>query len=136
VDRIFDAFFEGAGDRRIVGGLIGLIFGSVLEPIILTIVAGFLGTVVASVIRNTLLVSAWDYAGIADTGTPVPIVVKAAIASLAGSLAADRLAQIVGDLPSIVLWRSCGFALSSAARSSDDRLQNDAGSSFGSRQIG
>jgi hypothetical protein len=80
-----------------------------MAPTLLAIIAGFLGTVLASTVRNTLLVHAWGLAGIADSGTPITVVSYAAVASLAGSLAADRIALLVGQMPSIVVGGLAGL---------------------------
>jgi len=91
----------------VIGVMTGLALGGRMAPALLAIIAGFLGTVVAGIVRNTLLVHAWGSAGIEDVGTPVTIVIYATTASLAGSLAADRIALLVGQMPSVVIG---GFA--------------------------
>jgi hypothetical protein len=42
-------------------------------------------------------------------GTPLAIVVNAALASFAGSLAADRIAIFVGTMPGVVLGALAGL---------------------------
>jgi hypothetical protein len=91
----------------IIGALVGLTLGGWLEPALLAVTAGFLGTIAAGVLRNTLLVAAWGAAGVEDTGTPIVVVTYAAVASLAGSLAADRIALLIGAMPAVVVG---GFA--------------------------
>ena len=91
-----------------IGAITGLALGG-MAPTLLAIIAGFLGTVLASIVRNTLLVHAWGLAGIADTGTPITVVSYATVASLAGSLAADRIALLVGQMPSIVVGGLAGL---------------------------
>jgi hypothetical protein len=54
-------------------------------------------------------VHAWGIAGVEDTGTPVTVVTYAAVASLAGSLAADRIALLVGQMPSVVIGGLAGL---------------------------
>jgi hypothetical protein len=92
-----------------IGAMTGLALGGRMAPALLAIIAGFLGTVVAGIVRNTLLVRAWGIAGIEDAGTPVTVVIYAAVASLAGSLAADRIALLVGQLPSVVVGGLAGL---------------------------
>lgn len=90
-----------------IGALVGLSLGGWLEPALLAVTAGFLGTVAAGILRNTFLVAAWGAAGVEDTGTPIVVVTYAAVASLAGSLAADRIALLIGAMPAVVVG---GFA--------------------------
>jgi hypothetical protein len=96
-----------------IGAITGLALGGI-APTLLAIIAGSLGTVLASVVRNTLLVHAWGLGGIEDTGTPITVVSYATVASLAGSLAADRIALLVGLreerlLPRVVLGSPVNF---------------------------
>jgi hypothetical protein len=90
-----------------IGALVGLAVGGSLEPLPLAVIAGFLGTVAAGIVRNTLLIDAWGAAGVEDAGTPMVVITYAAVASLAGSLAADRIALLIGAMPAIVTG---GFA--------------------------
>jgi hypothetical protein len=53
-----------------IGAITGLALGGT-APTLLAIIAGSLGTVLASVVRNTLLVHAWGLRGIEDTGKPI-----------------------------------------------------------------
>ena len=89
------------------GGLAGLFLGGWLEPLPLALIAGFIGTVAAGIVRNTLLIDAWGAAGVEDAGTPIVVITYAAVASLAGGLAADRIALLIGAMPAIVIG---GFA--------------------------
>jgi hypothetical protein len=75
-----------------IGAVTGLALDSAVTPVAVALVAGFLGTVVAGIVRNTLLVRAWGVAGVEDTGTPLVVIVYAAVASLAGSLAGYHIA--------------------------------------------
>lgn len=75
-----------------VGAFVGVALGDVVGAVPLAIIAGFTGTIVAGLTRNTLLVRAWGVAGIRDVGTPVVVIVYATVASLAGSLSAYQLA--------------------------------------------
>jgi hypothetical protein len=73
------------------------------------VIAGFLGTVAAGIVRNTLLINAWGAAGVEDAGTPSVVITYAAVASLAGSLAADRIALLIGAMPAIVIGGLAGL---------------------------
>ena len=92
-----------------IGALVGLLLGGWLEPVLLAVIAGFLGTITAGIVRNTLLIDAWGAAGVEDTGTPIVVVTYAAVASLAGSLAADRIALFVGAMPAVVIGGLAGL---------------------------
>jgi len=92
-----------------IGALVGLLLGGWLEPVLLAVIAGFLGTITAGIVRNTLLIDAWGAAGVEDTGTPIVVVTYAAVASLAGSLAADRIALLVGAMPAVVIGGLAGL---------------------------
>jgi len=96
-----------------VGAFVGLALGGAVGAVLLAIVAGFAGTVIAGVVRNTLLVSAWGVAGIRDVGTPVVVVVYAAVASLAGSLSAYHLAEYAAAIDPVFIGALAG-ALASA----------------------
>ena len=84
-----------------VGGLTGLAFEGVAQPVAIAILAGLIGTIVAGLVRNTLLISAWGAAGIEDVGTPSAVISYAAVASLAGSLSAVQImsASVAPDWP-------------------------------------
>ena len=84
-----------------VGGLTGLAFEGVAHPVAIAILAGLIGTIVAGLVRNTLLISAWGAAGIEDVGTPSAVISYAAVASLAGSLSAVQImsASVAPDWP-------------------------------------
>jgi hypothetical protein len=73
------------------GAITGLALEHVVSPVVLAVLAGLIGTLAAGLVRNTLLISAWGAAGIEDVGTPAVVVSYAAVASLAGSLAAFQL---------------------------------------------
>ena len=92
-----------------IGALVGLLLGGWLEPVLLAVIAGFLGTITAGIVRNTLLIDAWGAAGVEDTGTPTVVVTYATVASLAGSLAADRIALLVGAMPAVVIGGLAGL---------------------------
>lgn len=87
----------------IVGALTGLLFGhALLEGLYLAVFAGFLGTIIAGIARNTL---AMRRAGAESSAsqTPVLVLVYALIASLAGSAAAMEVARLSG-LPTSPVW--------------------------------
>lgn len=75
----------------------------------LAIAAGLFGTLAAALVRNTVLVRAWQAAGVIDTGTPAAVVIYAAVASLAGSLAASQLISDVGPMPAPVTGMLAGL---------------------------
>ncbi|MGV1015298.1 MAG: hypothetical protein ACOYB4_10040 [Methyloceanibacter sp.] len=73
----------------VVGTLVGLLIGGSIDPWYLALLAGFLGSTVAVIVRNLILARG---AGIGhdDSRTPVLVTVYAAVASLgAGSLALE-----------------------------------------------
>ena len=84
-----------------MGALTGLALEGVAHPVAIAILAGLVGTVVAGLVRNTLLISAWGAAGIEDVGTPSVVISCAAVASLAGSLSAVQImsASVAPDWP-------------------------------------
>lgn len=96
-----------------IGASSGLLLGGSLNPVVLAIVAGFLGTVAAGIVRNTLLIQAWGLAGVEDVGTPIVVVIYAAVASLAGSLAAHYI-TLLGDVAWPTLTGTLAGVLSSA----------------------
>lgn len=73
----------------IVGALTGLALGGVLTGLYLAVAAGFLGTIVAGIVRNTIMVRAG--AGPDDSRVPTLVLIYSAVASLAGSAAADEV---------------------------------------------
>ncbi|HEX2841370.1 hypothetical protein [Hyphomicrobium sp.] len=93
----------------IVGGLVGMFLYGMASPAWLAVVAGFSGTLIAALLRNTLLVSAWETADIKDAGTPAAVVVYALVASIAGSLAAYQLVSDVGQVWSGVTGMLAGL---------------------------
>ncbi len=78
----------------IVGALIGLAAPAGLNGLYLAIVAGFLGTIVAGIVRN-LILARGDRDGDASR-TPTLVLVYAAVASLAGSAAGMEVARLSG----------------------------------------
>ena len=96
----------------VVGAVAGLVLSEWLSVTLVAIMAGFLGTVVAAWLRNTLLVQVWETAGVEDTGTPTVVVIYASVASLAGSLAVDRVSLFAGSVPGIVSGAFAGLVAS------------------------
>jgi hypothetical protein len=84
-----------------MGGFTGLALEGIAHPVSIAILAGLIGTLVAGLVRNTLLISTWGAAGIEDVGTPSVVIRYAAVASLAGSLSAVRImsASVAPDWP-------------------------------------
>lgn len=66
----------------IVGALTGLALGDVITGLYLAVVAGFFGTMIAGVVRNTIM----RRAGIGPDNSQIPtvVLVYSAVASLAG----------------------------------------------------
>jgi hypothetical protein len=102
----------------LIATAIGAIVGLVLDGIApgtrsLAIAAGLVATVLASIARNKLVVlaSVARYKlvflgagkGVDESKVPGVLVVNAAIASIAGSLAAHDLAGLIADPPSSVI---------------------------------
>lgn len=82
----------------VVGAFIGMGMDGKVSPPLAAVVAGLLGTFAAGLVRNTVLIRAWSAAGIVDLGTPITVIVLAAVASLAGSLAAYELISSAGPV--------------------------------------
>lgn len=93
----------------VVGTIVGLALGDSLAAGLVAVIAGFLGTIAAGFVRNTFLVKAWGAIGVKDVGTPFTVIVYAALASFAGSLAADRIMLFVGAMPAAVTGALAGF---------------------------
>ncbi len=89
----------------VVGAVAGMIVGLGYGEIALAIVAGFLGSIAAVMIRN-LIINKGVGVGADDAKTPVLVAIYAVVASLAGSLAAKEVADFaeidapggIGDL--------------------------------------
>jgi hypothetical protein len=78
----------------VVGALVGLLLGGVVgNMVVLALVAGFLGTIVASVARN-VLVNRFSGMGPDDARVPSVVLTYAVIASIAGSLAGHDVATL------------------------------------------
>lgn len=76
----------------VVGAVVGMIVGAGFGVIALAVLAGFLGSIAAVMVRNIILNRAIGV-GADDTKTPVLVAVYAVVASLAGSLAAKEVAD-------------------------------------------
>lgn len=74
----------------VVGAVTGLVVGGSFGPDYLAILAGFLGALVAVIVRN-LIVAQGIGVGPDDSKTPVLVVLYALIASIAGGLAAKEV---------------------------------------------
>jgi len=75
----------------VVGALTGLALNGLLEGLYLAVAAGFLGTIIAGIVRNTIMVRLGM--GSDESRVPVLVLVYSAIASLAGSAAADEIVR-------------------------------------------
>jgi len=91
-----------------IGALTGVLFDGLVSPVLVAVSGGFAGTIAAGIVRNQLLARAWTAAGVEDTGTPIQVVIYAAVASLAGSLAAERLARLLSEMPGLVVHAQVG----------------------------
>jgi hypothetical protein len=78
-----------------VGTIVGAVIGNGLNPALLSVVAGFVATVSAIVVRNNLL-NRWTGVGPDDFKIPMVVAVFSIIASLAGSLAGKELLDQAG----------------------------------------
>lgn len=86
----------------VVGALIGLLVGGSVEAVYLAIFAGFLGTVVAAIVRNTIMIRGAKV-GPDDSRTPLLVIIYSAVASLAGSAAAVEVARL-SELAASPVW--------------------------------
>ena len=91
-----------------VGGVAGLSLGDVLSGPWLAIISGFLGVVAAAVARNYLMTPLAKTRP-DNSGIPMMIVVFAAVASLAGSMAAFELVREFGSLRSGIVGGLAGL---------------------------
>jgi hypothetical protein len=69
-----------------------LALGGLLTGLYLAVAAGFLGTIVAGIVRNTIMVRAGP--GPDDSRVPTLVLIYSAVASLAGSAAADEVNRV------------------------------------------
>lgn len=78
-----------------VGAIVGAVIGNALNPALLALIAGFIATISAIVVRNNLL-NRMTGVGFDDFKIPMVVAVFAVIASVAGSLAGKELLDDVG----------------------------------------
>lgn len=78
-----------------VGAAVGSIIGQSLNAALLAMIAGFIATISAVVVRNNLL-NRWTGVGPDDFKIPMVVIVYAAIASIAGSLAGKEVLDQAG----------------------------------------
>lgn len=76
----------------VIGGLTGMVLGVSVNVFILALAAGFLGVIAAAIARNYVLVRMAG-SGPDDSGIPAAIVIFSAVASIAGSLAAEDISE-------------------------------------------
>lgn len=89
-----------------VGALAGLAIGTDVGPLWLAVVAGFLGTIIGSIVRNFIIsrgVGIKRDDPLDDSRTPWLVIIYAAIASLAASAAALEISQ-QSDLADSPVW--------------------------------
>jgi hypothetical protein len=91
----------------VVGALTGLALGGTLSGLYLAVVAGFLGTVIGAVVRNTIMTRVGD--GPDDSKIPNLVLVYSAVASLAGSSLADEIARLGGIQSQVWLGTLAGL---------------------------
>ena len=77
----------------VVGALIGLAVGDTMSTLWLAILAGFLGSIIAAIVRNFIMLRG-PGVGPDDMRTPMLVILYAAVASLAGSTAAKEVADL------------------------------------------
>jgi hypothetical protein len=82
----------------VIGALTGLVIGDAMSALYLAILAGFLGAIVAAIVRNFIMVRG-PGVGPDDSHTPMLVIAYAAVASLASSTAAKEVVDL-GDVSS------------------------------------
>ena len=92
----------------VVGALVGMVLGGSLNAFVVGIAAGFLGVIAAAVARNYVLVSL-ARSGPDDSGIPGVVIVFSAVASIAGSLAAEEISDEVLQFPPALLGAFAGL---------------------------
>ena len=91
----------------VVGALVGLALGGVVShPLLLAIIAGFLGTIIAGVVRNTVMKS---FGAKTPSTIPVVVILYAAIASIAGSAAAVEIDHASGLASPVWIGTTAGL---------------------------
>lgn len=91
-----------------VGALTGLFLGSIAHGHILAIIAGFAGTIVATIARNVLVF--WEIGvGPDEAAIPWLVLFYGAIASLVGSLAGYQIAVLYEELLPFIIGGLAGL---------------------------
>ena len=93
----------------LAGGMTGAVVHDIATPAVAAILSGLFGTITAGIVRNTLLVRAWNAVGVDDLGTPPSVLISASVASLAGSLAAYQMLSGIGPISSGVTGMLAGL---------------------------
>jgi tellurite resistance protein TehA-like permease len=77
----------------VVGAATGLVLGDAVNADVLAVLAGFLGSILAAIARNFIIVRG---AGVGpdDSRTPVLVIIYAAVASLLGSMGAKEVSDL------------------------------------------
>ena len=92
-----------------VGAAVGGIIGDGMPAPLLAIISGFLATIVSVIVRNRLL-NRLSGAGPDDARIPVVVGVYAAVASIAGSLAAKEVIDDLGGAHPVWIGTVAGLA--------------------------
>jgi tellurite resistance protein TehA-like permease len=91
-----------------VGGVIGMVLGGSVNVFVLATAAGFLGVLAAAIVRNYVLVR-MAQSGPDDSGIPAVVIVFSAVASIAGSLAAEEISEELLQFPPALLGAFAGL---------------------------
>ena len=91
-----------------VGGVIGMVLGGSVNVFVLATAAGFLGVLAAAIVRNYVLVR-MAQSGPDDSGVPALVIVFSAVASIAGSLAAEEISEELLQFPPALLGAFAGL---------------------------
>jgi len=79
----------------VVGAVTGLFVGDAIHADFLAVLAGFLGAIISAMVRN-FIVARGAGVGPDDTRTPAPVIVFAAVASLAAGMGAKEVSDLSG----------------------------------------
>lgn len=91
----------------VVGAVTGLALGGMLSGLYLAVVCGFLATLIAGGVRNTIMRKAGF--GPDDTKVPTLVLVYSAVASLGGSALGDEIVRATGMEQSVWLGALAGL---------------------------
>ena len=91
-----------------IGGITGMVLGGSVSVFVLVLAAGFLGVIAAAIARNYVLVRMAG-SGPDDSGIPGVIVIFSAVASIAGSLAAEDIGESILQLSPAMLGAFAGL---------------------------